>query len=198
MNNRFDVDIDLKPTTDKNQYGVPAIKYVVDKKQIVKHPSGHYMPEDNMPVDMMTGWATIDYKEAEERGFIKVDLLTNNALTVYNSKGELLESINKEPDWTLLQDENTVKALPHIGNHVEILQDLKPQSIEDLADVLALIRPAKIKFIDDYKKNKLTTRENLYRKPKTGYYFKKSHAVAYAIMIVGVLNSKNCANLVEW
>lgn len=194
---KADIDIDVAPQTDKSSYGIRAIIYDVDKQDIRPHPSGFYLGGD-MPVDTVTGMAAIDYEQAEEYGFIKVDLLTNTAYGDFDSKEELTECINKEPDWSLLLDEKVVKHLPHLSKHAEFVREMEPRSIDDLADVLALIRPGKQHLIDKYKENKLSARKNLYRKPKTGMYFKKSHAYAYAMMIIAVMNKGRFGLGIEW
>lgn len=183
----FDIDIDVAPHTKKEEYGIRAI--IVKDDVIQVHPSGYYM-KDGMCIDPETGAATVDYKEADDRGFIKIDLLTNTSYENYESKKEQQDAITKEPNWLLFKDETIVSMLPHIANHFELISQLDIQSIPDLADALSLIRPAKRNMLTPYLTNKEATREQLYRKPiSKDYYFKKSHAFAYAIMIVGLLNT---------
>lgn len=185
----MDVDIDVKPNFNKNRYGVRASIYNESEQTLQAHPSGVYI-DSAMPIDLISGIAAIPYEQAEELGFMKIDLLSNTVYDNFQSKIDVLNALNKEPDWLLFQNEKVVKTLPHIAGHFDLIQILKPKSIEDLADVLALIRPGKTHLIDKYIKDKQSTRENLYRKPKIGMYFKKSHAIAYACMIVCVLNKQ--------
>lgn len=191
----FDIDIDVAPHTQKTDYGIRAIQ--INGNDIRLHPSGYYM-KNGMCVDPETNAATIEYKDADNRGFIKIDLLTNISYENYNTKQDQRDAIEKEPNWDLFRDEGVVGMLPHIANHYELISRLDIRSIDDLADALALIRPAKASMIDDYLNNKVITRKQLYRKPTTGeYYFKKSHAYAYAIMIVGLLNTIDNTNWYE-
>lgn len=192
-----DIDIDVKSHTDKDKYGVRAIIYDPEKKEVRPHPSGYYY-DDNIPVDKITGNASIDHKEAESLGYQKVDLLTNTAYDSFKTKQEVLDCINREPDWNLLKDESFVKHLPHIGNHFDLVNQISPISIDELADVLALIRPGKKHLLEAYLKNKERTRLNLYRKPKKGFYFKRSHSIAYSIQIVCLMNKKNVKGLLKW
>ena len=61
-----------------------------------------------------------------------------------------------------------------------------PQSIEQLAAVLAMIRPAKRYLIG---KDWNTVMGEVWLKPENDeYYFKKAHAVAYAVAIVVQMN----------
>ena len=61
-----------------------------------------------------------------------------------------------------------------------------PNNIEQLAAVLAIIRPAKRHLIG---KDWTTVMSEVWTKPDTDdYYFKKSHATAYAVAIVVQMN----------
>jgi DNA polymerase III alpha subunit len=63
---------------------------------------------------------------------------------------------------------------------------MKPQNIEQLAAVLAMIRPAKKHLIG---KPWDTVMTNVWKKPTNGdYFFKKSHATAYAVAVTVQMN----------
>jgi hypothetical protein len=63
---------------------------------------------------------------------------------------------------------------------------MKPKSVEQLAAILAVIRPAKRHLIGKLWADVL---EEVWQKPeKEEYYFKKSHATAYAVAIVVQMN----------
>ena len=193
----FDVDIDIPPYVDRAELGLRAIQYLPDKKAIKPHPSGYYI-NDEVAVDALTGSAAIDYQDAESRNITKVDLLTNTAYSLFKDKADYLAALTKEPDWRKLNDPHFVSLLPQIGNQFELLKKISPTSISELADVLAMIRPAKRKFVQDYATNKAFVREQLYKKPKEGMYFKKSHAISYAQMIVAVMNRMDSTRLIEF
>jgi DNA polymerase III alpha subunit len=63
---------------------------------------------------------------------------------------------------------------------------MKPKSIEELAAVLAVIRPAKRYLIgSDWS----LVKKEVWQKPESDeYFFKKAHAVAYAAAIVVQMN----------
>lgn len=189
MGFNFDVDIDVATSTKKGDYGVRA---VIEKDgELRPHPSGYYY-HDGMPVDGFTGMAPLDHKDAEELGFIKVDLLSNTAYNAFNSREQVIECLNMEPDWSLLQKHSFYSKLPHLAKAGEVLEAIQPESIEELADAIALIRPGKKHLLESYLKNKNVTRVSLYQKPSNGqYYFKRSHAIAYAHQIVCVMNHNN-------
>lgn len=194
----FDVDIDVQPTFHREDYGIRAIIYNSEQKKIQPHPSGVYI-DSNIPIDHITGFAALDYEHAESLEYIKIDLLSNNSYTRFLSKVEILELMNKTPDWNKLLDEKIVKKLPHIKKHHKLLCTLKPTSVEMLADVLALIRPGKSKFIDSYKVDPEEVRKVLYQRPADGnMYFKRSHAIAYALMLVVMLNVIDQKKLVNF
>ena len=61
-----------------------------------------------------------------------------------------------------------------------------PRSVEQLAAVLAVIRPAKRYLLG---KDWTTVMTEVWTKPeKDEYYFKKAHAIAYAMAIVVQMN----------
>lgn len=183
----FDVDIDVPPNFDREAFGVRAMIYREDNEKILPHPSGVYL--EPVPVDPLTGCCAFDYKYGDEKGFMKVDLLVNTSYANFESKQEVLDGLHADIDWDLLLDEKIVSRLPHIANHFDTVKLCKPRSIEELADILALIRPAKIKMLDDYLVDKKRVRRNLYKRPKGDkVYFKKSHAISYAAMIVCLLH----------
>jgi DNA polymerase III alpha subunit len=63
---------------------------------------------------------------------------------------------------------------------------MKPTNIEQLAAVLAMIRPAKRYLIG---KDWTTVMDEVWAKPNNNdYFFKKAHAVAYAAAIVVQMN----------
>lgn len=191
-----DVDIDLPAGVDKSKYGVRAVIYDHDKLKLRSHASGYYL-DDNIPVDKETGMCSIDYKETERLGFIKIDLLTATAYNSFRSKDDLLKAL-KNPDWSLLLKEEVVNNLPQIGKHFELVNKIAPTDIVTLSDVITLIRPDKIHLIDLYIKNKDKARKNLYTRGKGGYSFKRSHSIAYAHQIVCVMSRHNIRGMLVY
>ena len=101
----------------------------------------------------------------------------------YEQLDELLEM---EPMWDLLQHAEIVEKLFHIHAHYNIVSKMKPTSVEELAAVLAIIRPAKRSLLG---KDWNTVFLTVWDKPTDGtYYFKKAHAISYAMAIVLQLN----------
>ncbi len=185
----MDIDIDLK--TDFNPHDVfdnIISASMVDNGKLKKHPVGVYF--QNIPKDPITTLSAIPYQESEELGFLKIDFLHLSLLDAFNSKEEIRELLKIEPNWDLLLNENVVRKLFQIHRHFDILYHVKPKSVQELADVISLIRPAKRNLLQYYNSNKFEVRKELYKKPKDDkYYFKKSHAISYALCIVLQLNA---------
>ncbi len=181
----MDVDLDFPSSFDPVEYFQQAVRAsIVKKGELTKHPVGAYL--QNIPRDPVTQLSAIPYEEAEQVGYFKIDFLHLSLLDDFATKEEIRTLLKIEPDWTLLQDEEQVTKLFQIHKHFKILTKIKPTSVQELADCIALIRPGKRHLLDAYTKNKLVVRQELYRRPdeEGQYYFKKGHAVAYALNII--------------
>ena len=185
-----DIDIDFADRTkalDKFKHVVAAIK---DNGTFKKHNTGVYCT--SVPYNPMTGLSTIDYKTAEERGYFKLDFLNVSVYEGVNSKQHLNLLMQTEPIWDLLLEDDFTNKLFHVNGHGSILREMKPKTIEELAAVLAMIRPAKRHLIG---KDWNSVMREVWLKPEGDeYYFKKAHAVAYAHVIVVQMNLI-CENL---
>ena len=197
----MDIDIDVPPGFSPDQlfdnYIVFASRVDNKDKNLTKHPTGVYFQK--IPVDVVTNLSAIPYKRAEDLGYIKIDFITLSILQYFNNKKEIRDLLKKEPDWSLLEDKNIVSQLFHLHNYYELVNLIKPKSIEELADVLALIRPGKQHLIKVYLKNRDLARKELYsEKDKSKGQFKKSHAIAYAHVIVLQLHLLKNNSVVEF
>lgn len=185
LKTNFDVDIDFRtdfnPLTVFTQ-AVPASR--VDKDILVKHQVGIYL--QGMPVDPISKLSAIPFEEAEEIGFIKIDMLHLNILNYFENKHEIRSLLKREPDWNLLKDPDVVVQLFQIKKHFELVTKIRPKSVQELADTIALIRPGKRNLLDMYLKDREVVRNKiLYIKPiNDANYFKKSHAISYAFVII--------------
>jgi Bacterial DNA polymerase III alpha subunit finger domain len=180
----MDVDLDFPTNFDPKTIFDEAIPAsMVKKGELTKHPCGHYF--QTIPVDEETNLAAIPYEQAEELGYFKIDFLHLSVLDHFESKDEIRALLKIEPDWSLLLDREQVSKLFQIHRHYDLLQKVEPASIQELADCIALIRPAKKHLIDDYINDRDGVRAtSLYSKDDEGYNFKRSHAIAYAMTIV--------------
>ena len=191
---RTDVDIDVKNSKEVIDK-LPCIRSVeiIKEDGMLVHKSGVHF--DNIPVDPVTGYASIQYKEAERLGYQKVDILSQSAYEHVRDREHLKELMAREPDWTLLLVPEIVEQLSQIKKHIALLQVWKPSNVDELAMFIAMIRPGKRQCqsmnswaevgatIWDYDTIGHDGAGNKLR------YFKKPHAYAYSLMIVVQLNA---------
>ena len=179
-----DIDIDIA-NRDKLLALINNTPAMIKREHVEKkHNTGVYFHE--IPTNPYNGLATIDHKEAEKMGYFKMDLLNVSAYNDISNKAELDELIDMEPMWDLLEHREIVEKCFHIHSHFSIVQQMKPSSVGQLAAVLAMIRPAKSYLIG---KDWDTVMNNIWVKPEDdSYYFKKSHAHSYAMVVVMQLN----------
>ena len=179
-----DIDIDF---LDRNQ-ALDLFKHVkasrIDDSKLVKHNTGVYLHE--VPVSAVEGLCAVPYEEAEDRGYFKIDFLNVGIYEGVKSEAHLVQLMGTEPLWDLLLQDDFVNLLFHVNSHGSILRQMEPKSIEQLAAVLAMIRPAKRYLIG---KDWTTVMTEVWTKPENDdYFFKKSHATAYAVAIVVQMN----------
>ena len=149
-----------------------------------KHNTGIYATE--IPSNPVDNLATIDYKTAEDRGYFKLDFLNVSIYKDIADETHLIKLMNQEPIWELLEHQEFADQVFHLSGHSALLKKLKPQSIEQLAATLAIIRPAK-RYLADYNWDKIF--DEVWIKPKSDeYYFKKAHAFSYAFAVIVHMN----------
>ena len=92
-----DIDIDF---ADRNQ-ALAVLEHVAARIDASKkHNTGIYCTA--IPYDPTTGISTIDYKQAEDRGYFKIDFLNVSVYDGVKSKTHLTELLETEPLWDLL------------------------------------------------------------------------------------------------
>ena len=179
-----DIDIDFADRTRALDVFKTVTAAIDDNGTFKKHNTGIYCT--SVPYNPITGLSTIDYKQAERRGYFKIDFLNVGVYEGVKDRKHLLELMETEPLWDLLLQDDFVNLLFHVNGHGSILRQMEPKSIEELAAVLAMIRPAKRYLIG---KDWTTVMTEVWTKPENDeYYFKKAHAVAYAHVIVVQMN----------
>src|SRR5210317_289474 len=156
----------------------------LEKDELKKHNTGVYF--HNAPIDPFTERCTLDHKVADERGYFKIDMLNVHIYEHVKSEEHLNSLMRKEPIWQLLEHEDFSEKVFHLSGHSELLKQLKPTSVEQLAATLAIIRPAKRHLLNE---DWQTIMNEVWTKPTNGeYYFKKAHAVSYAMACVVHMN----------
>jgi hypothetical protein len=182
-----DIDIDF---ADRQQVldllNVTPASIIRDGK-LVKHNTGVYATD--IPVDPFSGSASLDYNDAEDRGYMKLDFLNVHVYKNVPNEAKLVD-LMREPDWTKLYDSSICAQLIHINNHYDTLLKMPEpvDSIPRLAMLLAVIRPGKRHLIGRTWKEVAMT---VWDKVEGEYSFKKAHAIAYAQLVVVNLNLLN-------
>ena len=179
----MDIDVDFG---DRNR-ALAVLKHVpasrIEESKLVKHATGVYF--HSVPFDPIKNCCSVPHSSNEE--FFKIDFLNVSMYAGVRDEAHLIELMNTEPIWELLEQEEFVKMLFHINNYFPLVNLMKPKTIEQLAAVLAIIRPAKRHLAGRPWKEVF---EEVWKKPETGnhYFFKKSHSISYAIAIVVQMN----------
>ena len=179
-----DIDIDF---TDRDT-ALKLFKHVgasrIENNRLVKHNTGIYMHQ--VPVNALTGLCAVPYDTAEEKEYFKIDFLNVGLYRGIKDEGHLVQLMETKPLWDLLLDNAFTDLLFHVNGHGYILKEMKPENLEQLAAVLAIIRPAKRHLIG---KDWTTVMAEVWTKPVNDeYFFKKSHATAYAMAVVVQMN----------
>lgn len=192
MKFQSDIDIDF---ADRDQAlahlsHVPASMY--RDHQLVKHISGVHVTE--IPVDPFMGIASLDYKTAEQRGYMKLDFLNMAVYQHVRNEAHLQELMAREPAWHRLYDETFFNQLVHVNGHYNTLIAMPEavNSIPRMAMFLSVMRPAKRHLIG---KSWVEVAEHVWERPvDDAYYFKKAHAVSYSHLVVVHMNLLDLAN----
>lgn len=166
---------------------------IVDGKTRTTHNTGIYVTE--IPEDPFTSRSALDYKEAEQRGYIKLDFLNVGLYNQVQSEAHLLELMRREPPWHRLYEPEFCSQLIHINSHYDTLIKMPEavNSIPRLAMFLAIIRPSKRHLIG---KPWAEVAKTIWDKPNdNSYYFKKSHSVGYSHLVVVNMNLLDSASL---
>lgn len=179
----MDIDIDLRSDTPIAKiFAHWPLAMQINNGRAMKHPCGIH--PQSVPTDPLTGLAAIPYKDAATIGYFKIDMLHNSVYSHFESKAEIDALLELEPDWNLLKVASIVKQLFQISKHYDLIKTIKPKSVNDLADAIALIRPGKKHMVNKYLTHKEEVRRLLFDYTSEDYSFKKGHAIAYAQVIV--------------
>ena len=187
-----DIDLDFANREDvlKLIQHTPARQIV--QGQIRRHNSGVYVTD--IPQDPEHGSAAIDYESAEQRGYFKIDLLNMSVYQLIRDPAHYEAMLSAAPLWSRLwTDRPWASQLVHVGNYVDLMVTMQPDSIPRMAAFISIIRPGKA---------------HLQRRPwdevfasvwdgdeSRGYTFKKSHAVSYAALVALHMNLLNQADV---
>jgi DNA polymerase III alpha subunit len=178
-----DIDIDFADRTK----ALNILKHIdarIDTDK--KHNTGIYFT--SIPYNPITGISTLDYKDAETRGYFKIDFLNVSVYEGVKDKEHLTQLLHQEPLWDLLEQKEFCDMIFHVNGYHNLIADLKPRSIDELAMFLALLRPGKKHLIPVCKEKGFQEIANEIWTKTEEYSFKKSHSISYAHVIVVQMN----------
>ena len=180
-----DIDIDL---ADRDQLlrliqAVPARQ--VNQGQVRRHNSGIYVTD--IPLDPVNACAAIDYETAEQLGYFKIDLLNMSVYQLIKSPEHYEQMLAKTPLWSRLwTDPEWASQLVHVGNYIELLKSMRPDTIPRMAAFISIIRPGKAHLQNkpwDEVFNSVWDGD-----ASRGFVFKHAHAIGYAALVALHMN----------
>jgi hypothetical protein len=192
MKFKSDIDLDFADRTKALSHLKHNPAGIIRNGELVRHNSGVYVTD--IPTDPVVGCASIDYKAAEDRGYMKLDFLNVSLYAQIKDEAHLNALMTREPDWAKLYDRDFCDKLLHVNGHYDTLIQFPEavNSIPRLAMFIAAIRPAKRHLIG---KTWVEVAKTIWDKPTDGsFYFKKSHSLSYAHLIVVNMNLLDEAN----
>lgn len=184
MNIQSDIDIDL-PNREKLLELIEHVPAAMLKATPArKHNSGVYI--NPVPYNPIRDMCAVDYKEMDNRGYFKLDLLNVHVYEQVKDEVHLIH-LMKDPNWDKLKDRHFVGKLIHLSNHYDSIRKMPEpiDSIPRLAMFLAVIRPSKKHLIGEPWN---VVNQSVWDRNVDGYVFRKSHAVAYAHLVVVHMN----------
>jgi len=179
-----DIDIDFSDRAQILEHIAHTPASIVVDGELRKHNTGIYVTD--IPSDPIKGCSSIDYKAAEQRGYVKLDFLNVWVYKLVKNEQHLLE-LMKDPDWSKLNDRQFFEKLIHIGNHYDRMLAMPEHidSIPRMAMFLSVIRPGKKHLIG---KSWAEVAKTIWDATEDGYSFKRSHAISYAHLVVVNMN----------
>lgn len=183
-----DIDIDL---ADRNQLlqliqATPARQ--THQSQVRQHNSGVYVTD--IPYDPVNQCSALDYKQAEQLGYFKIDLLNMSVYQLIKNSEHYKQVLTTEPPWERLwTDRKWAHQIVHVGTYKSLLENMKPNSIPRMAAFISIIRPGKAHLQNQpWEKVFETVWDG---DDSRGFVFKKSHAVSYAVLVALHMNLLN-------
>lgn len=182
----MDIDIDF----GNRDAILKHIRYVdasmMRQDKVVKHPTGVYVTD--IPVDPFLNVASIDHKQAESMGYVKLDFLNVNVYEQVRNTEHLETLMSTPPMWEMLKYREFVESVIHINGQYDIMQKMPEpiDSVETMAMFLAIIRPAKRHLIG--KKWQEVEKEIWLPSSDGSYGYKKAHAVSYSMLVIVHMN----------
>ena len=180
-----DIDIDL---ADREQLlklinTTPARQ--MHQGQVRRHNSGVYVTD--IPYDPVNACASIDYEQAEQLGYFKIDLLNMSVYQLIKTPEHYQQMLAQEPTWSKLwTDTEWAKQLVHVGNYTDLLATMRPDSVPRMAAFISIIRPGKAHLQN---RPWAEVFESVWDGDASrGFVFKHAHAIGYAALVALHMN----------
>jgi hypothetical protein len=150
-----------------------------------KHNSGVYVTD--IPYDPLNGCAALDYKQAEDRNYFKIDFLNMSVYQLIKDPDHYQQMLSNPPNWQRIwTDPAWASRLVHIGNYTDLLGTMKPDSLPRMAAFISVIRPGKA-HLQNRPWNEVF--DSVWDGDDSrGYVFKKSHAISYSALVALHMN----------
>ena len=180
-----DIDIDLADRDQllKHITHTPACQ--INDGQMRKHNSGIYVTAT--PEDPVLGHASIDYKTAEQRGYIKIDLLNMSVYQLIQDTAHYQTLLERTPPWSRLwTDPDWAQQVVHVGNYTALLDQMRPDSVERMAAFISIIRPGKAHLQGRAWSEVFATVWD--GDDSRGFVFKKAHSISYSMLVALHMN----------
>ena len=177
-----DIDIDFA----NREHILKLIEYTPARQSNgKKHNSGVYVTD--IPYDPVNQCAAIDYESAEHRGYFKIDFLNMSVYQLVKDPAHYNAMLTAAPPWDRLWQDNTwAKQLVHIGNYTDLLKNMQPGTIPQMAAFISIIRPGKSHLQNQPWK---VVFDSVWDGDDSrGYTFKKAHSLSYAMLVVLHMN----------
>ena len=124
-----DIDIDFVDRDNALKHFKHVKASRIDDGKLVKHNTGVYMHE--VPMSSLEAVCAVPYDKAEEQGYFKIDFLNVGLYKGVRDEEHLVQLMNTEPLWDLLEQDDFVNLLFHVNGHGSILRQMKPTSVNN-------------------------------------------------------------------
>ena len=175
-----DIDIDFanRDSVLKLIQYTPARQVVQGK--VRRHNSGVYVTD--IPYDPVNECSALEYEQAEHRGYFKIDFLNMSVYQLVKDPAHYEAMLIAEPPWEKLwKDTAWASQLAHVGNYTDLLKNMRPSSIPQMAAFISIIRPGKAHLQNQPWK---VVFDSVWDGDDSkGYTFKKSHSLSYAMLV---------------
>ena len=183
-----DIDIDFanRDSVLKLIQYTPARQVVQGK--VRRHNSGVYVTD--IPYDPVNECSALEYEQAEHRGYFKIDFLNMSVYQLVKDPAHYEAMLIAEPPWEKLwKDTAWASQLAHVGNYTDLLKNMRPSSIPQMAAFISIIRPGKAHLQNQPWK---VVFDSVWDGDDSkGYTFKKSHSLSYAMLVKLHMNLLN-------